>query len=143
MAIALTKQVLKGHEADAFASGGPLSFLLVEGHSGKELDYQFSGLVSALSTIFPEILDIEFVTTLPEWERIWENGGIVQVAFAESFKWRKRNAFFDQTGNLLNNLDDYYVDTTGLLMEVSMTVDSPLQCTATAQKLEEMEPAGT
>ena len=125
MAIALAKQIQKGHETDAFASDGPLSFLLVEGHSGKELDYQFAGLVGALSTIFPEEFNVEFVTTLPEWEQIWENGGIVQVAFSESFKWRKRDAFFEQTGNLLNNLDEYYVDTIGLLMEVSMTIDHP------------------
>ena len=123
MAVALTKQVLKGHETNAFASDGPLSFLLVEGHSGKELDYRFAGLVGALSTIFPEKLGIEFATTLPEWKRIWKDGRVVQTAFAESFKWRRRDAFFKQTNDLLNKLDQYYVDLFGLLMEVSMTAE--------------------
>lgn len=138
MAVALTKQVLKGRETDAFASDGPLSFLLMEGHSGKELDYQFSGLVGALSTIFPEKLGVEFATTLPDWERVWDNGGIVQNAFAESFRWRKRDSFFEQTGNLLNRLDQYYVDTFGLLMEVSMTVEHPYNALSLHEHLKQL-----
>ena len=123
MSIALTKQVAKGHETDAFASDGPLSFLLVGDPAHRQLDHRFAGLVSALSTIFPEELGVEFATTLPDWERIWGYGEIVQIAFAESFKWRKQGAFFEQTGKLLNNLEQYHVDPIGLLLEVSMTKD--------------------
>lgn len=125
MAIALTEQVSSGYDTSAYASDGPLSFIFVKSHFGNSLDYRFAGLVSALSTIFPEKLGVEFATTLPEWERIWKNGDIIQNAFADSFKWRKREAFFEQTGKLLNSLDQYYVDTFGLLMEVSMTIDHP------------------
>ena len=124
MAVALTKKVRQGHEIEAYVNGS-LSFLLVDGHSGKELNYQFAGLMNALSITFPEELGVEFVMTLPEWQRIWKNAEIVQNSFAESFKWRREDAFSKQTSYLLGNLDGNHVDVPGLLLEVSMSVDHP------------------
>ena len=125
MAKALTKQVRKGHETKAFAPKGPLSFLLIEHQHGTDLDYWFTGLVGALSTTFPEELDTEFATVLPKWKQIWMRSGVIQSGFAESLRWRKADAFTDQTLDLLNNLDGHHVDVHGLLLEVSMTVEHP------------------
>ena len=123
MAKALTKKVRKGHEDKAFASEGPLSFLLTKGSSGMELKVEFAGLVGALSTIFPEKLDIEFATALPNREWIWKKQRLVREGFAESFKWRRLDTFSDQTRDLLYSLNVQKV--VGLLLEVSMTMDHP------------------
>ena len=123
MAETLTKKVRKGHEDKAFASEGPLSFLLTKGNSGMELRVEFAGLVGALSTIFPEKLGIEFVTKLPNREWIWKKQKLVREGFAESFKWRMSDTFSDQTRDLLYSLNVQKV--VGLLLEVSMTMEHP------------------
>lgn len=81
-------------------------------------------LIGALSTIYPEKLGTEFALDVPNWERHWEDGTL-QQGFAESFKWRKLEAFTNGARNLLNTLDGYAVDPQGLLLEVSITIDHP------------------
>ncbi|MXZ50555.1 MAG: ATP-binding protein [Rhodobacteraceae bacterium] len=125
MAKVLTKQVKPGHEAEAFSPDGPLSFLLKENHFDELLNYQFAGLVNALSITFPEELGVEFAMTLPDWDQIWENSRIVKEGFSESLKWRKVDAFPEQTQTLFNRLEKENIEIFGLLLEISMTVDHP------------------
>ena len=125
MAIVLTKQVQKGRETEAFAPKGPLSFLLTEYKSGAGFDYRFTGLVGALSTTFPEELDVEFAKTLPDWEQNWENETVARSGFAESIRWRKTDAFSEETLDLLNRFDGSRFNTIALLLEVSMATEHP------------------
>ena len=108
-----------------FAQSGPLSFLFYGDELNQGIRYEFAGLVAALSTIFPERLEAEFAMSLRNWEQHWEEDHLLQPAFAESFKWRRLDAFNDDTLKLLNNLNSVWVETLGLLLEVSMTVDHP------------------
>ena len=124
MADALTEKIKKGCERKAFAAKGPLSFLFESGQFGENMDYQFAGLVSALSTTFPEKLGVEFAKSLPKWEQTWKSKRVIKDGFAESIRWRKSSAFSEQTLDLLNNLDGH-VDVYGLLLEVSMTAEHP------------------
>ncbi len=109
----------------AFEAGAPLNFLFYDGQPDHGFQYQYMGLISALSTIYPEKLGVEFAKTLPNWEQHWDKGKPLQESFAESFKWRSTNAFSDDTRELLNRLDGYNVEPLGLLLEVSMTIDHP------------------
>jgi hypothetical protein len=108
-----------------FQVGGPLNFLFYNGETSHQIRYEYSGLIGALSTIYPEKLGIEFATTLPGWERLWEDGTPLQDGFAESFKWRQLEAFTEDAGDLLNALDGNSVDPQGLLLDVSITIDHP------------------
>lgn len=139
MAIALTKQIKSGRETEAFNSHGPLSFLLVDSQSGKRLNYQFAGLLSALMITFPEKLSVEFAMTLPDWEQFWENSRIVQEGFYESFKWRKVDSFSPQTRDLLNKL---HLDIFGLLLEVSMTKKHPYNANWLHERLKKLDLPG-
>lgn len=107
-----------------FQPGGPLNFLFHNGELSNQMRYEYAGLVGALSTIYPEKLGTEFATAVPDWERHWEDGTL-QQGFAESFKWRKLEAFTNNAKDLLNALDGYSVDPQGLLLEVSITIDHP------------------
>ncbi|MBF2755894.1 MAG: ATP-binding protein [Gammaproteobacteria bacterium AqS3] len=109
----------------AFEKDGPLSFVFYDDELETGIDYQFAGLISALSTIYPEKCKIEFVTTIPNWEEIWEGEPVLQSAFSESCKWRQKNAFSDKTLEIFNQLDDDKVDHLELLFNVSMMIDHP------------------
>lgn len=129
MADALVDKVLaKSSEDDpgsVFAPSGPLCFLFYDNELGRAVRYEFAGLIAALSTIYPERVGAEFVLSLPDWEKHWSQGHPFQPAFAESFKWRRLDAFGEDTRTLLNSLDSGWVETLGLLLEVSMTGDHP------------------
>jgi len=107
-----------------FNAGGPLNFLFYEGDTFRQIRYEYSGLIGALSTIYPEKLGTEFAIEVPDWKRHWEDGTL-QQGFAESFKWRKLEAFTNDARDLLNTLDGYSVDPQGLLLDVSITIDHP------------------
>ena len=124
MADALTEKIKKGCERKAFAAKGPLSFLFKNGQFGGNMDYQFAGLVSALSTTFPEKLGVEFAKALPKWEQTWKSERIIKDGFAESIRSRKSNAFSEQTHDLLNKLDGHSI-ILDLFLDVSMSVSHP------------------
>ncbi|PMJ60315.1 hypothetical protein [Vibrio splendidus] len=121
----------------AFDAGGPLNFLFYDGLPGNGFRYQYAGLVSALSTIYPEKLGVEFAQTLPDWELHWERGQPIQQSFAESFKWRNIDAFSDNTRELLNRLDGHIVEPLGLLLEVSMTIGHPFNALRLHERLKQ------
>ena len=125
MAKTLTEKITKEQAHAAFDKDGPLSFLCYDEDLDQGFQYKYAGLISALSTIYPEKLGLEFVHTLPDWERLWEEAHLLQEGFAESFKWRSPDAFPDSAIDLLNQLDGYHVDTLGVLLEVSMTAEHP------------------
>jgi hypothetical protein len=129
MADALVDKVLaKSSEDDlasVFAPSGLLCFLFYDNDLGAGVRYEFAGLIAALSTIYPERIGAEFVLSLPNWEEHWSQEHPFQPAFAESFKWRRLDAFSDDTRTLLNNLGLGSVEPLGLLLEVSMTGDHP------------------
>lgn len=108
-----------------FMHFGPLNFIFYNGDPKANIRYKYAGLVGALSTIYPEKIGREFAMSLPNWEQRWEQGNPVQDGFGESFKWRRLDAFTDDTRELLNRLDEYFVDPLGLLLEVSMTIGHP------------------
>ena len=111
--------------AREFQKSGPLNFILRGGDPHGELRYEHAGLIGALSTIYPEKLGIELAKALPDWEKHWARGRPVQDGFGESFKWRRLDAFTEETRELLNRLNEYLVDPRGLLLEVSMTEEHP------------------
>ena len=129
MADALVDKVLASSSEDdlgsVFTPSGPLCFLFYDNDSVRGVRYEFAGLIAALSTIYPERIGVEFVLSLPDWERHWSLNYPFQPAFAESFKWRQLDAFSDETRTLLNSLDSGSVEPIGLLLEVSMTGDHP------------------
>ena len=61
-----------------FNAGGPLNFLFYEGDTSRQIRYEYSGLIGALSTIYPEKLGTEFAIEVPDWERHWEDGTLQQ-----------------------------------------------------------------
>ncbi|MDO6775126.1 ATP-binding protein [Shewanella sp. 3_MG-2023] len=125
MATALVEKLTKEQASKAFNEDGPLNFLFYSGNLEHAVKYKYAGLVSALSTVYPEKLKLEFAKTLPNWEQHWQEEQLLQVGFGESFKWRNPDAFTDSTRELLNRLDDHYVEPLGLLLEVSMTIEHP------------------
>ena len=120
--IAKDTKSLAGNE---FVNSGPLSFLFFDNDPNQGIRYEFSGLIAALSTIYPERVGAEFVLSLPDWEKHWSQDHPLQPAFAESFKWRRLDAFSDDTRKLLNSLNSDSVEPLGLFLEVSMTGDHP------------------
>ncbi|SMD00885.1 hypothetical protein [Primorskyibacter flagellatus] len=110
---------------EEFLHSGPLNFIFYDGDPEGNIRYDYAGLVGALSTIYPEKIGCEFAMSLPNWEQKWEQGNSVQDGFGESFKWRRLDAFTKDTRELLNRLDEYFVDPIGLLLEVSMTIGHP------------------
>ncbi|MEL4339396.1 hypothetical protein AAEH92_01590 [Shewanella xiamenensis] len=125
MATYLLSKVSRDQINTAFDAGFPLNFLFYDGQPDYGFHYKYTGLISALSTIYPEKLGVEFAKTLPNWEQHWERDQTLQESFAESFKWRSTDAFSDDTRELMNRLDGYNVEPLGLLLEVSMTIDHP------------------
>lgn len=108
-----------------FQAGGPLNFLFYDGDISRQIRYEYTGLVGALSTIYPEKLGTEFAIEVPDWERHWEDGMPLQEGFGESFKWRKLEAFTNDAKDLLDTLNGYSLNPLGLLLEVSITIDHP------------------
>lgn len=122
-----------------FQQSGPLNFIFYDCNPEKGIRFEWAGLVGALSTIYPEKLGVEFAKVLPDWKKHWEQGSPLQKGFEESFKWRRLDAFNDDTVELLNRLDDYYVDNQGLLLEVSMTVGHPFNGERLHEHLKQFE----
>ena len=116
---------------DEFSKSGPLSFLFYDDDPTEYIRPEFSGLIEALSTIYPERLKIEFTKSLPEWKRHWAKEYQLQTAFAKSFSDRQTqtNAFSDDTRELLHKLNPGWVHPLSLLLENSMTVDHPYNAT--------------
>jgi hypothetical protein len=125
MATSLVSKVALAQTSLAFNKDYPLNFLFYNGQLDDGLNYKYAGLVSALSTIYPEKLNVEFAKTLPDWERHWNNCELLQKGFGESFKWRSTSFFSDSTHDLFSKLTEYYVDYQGLTLEVSMTIEHP------------------
>jgi len=125
--------------ASEFQRSGPLNFLFYSGDSDNELRYEYSGLVAALSTIYPERLGLEFAPALPDWKERWEHNQPVQLGFADSFKWRNTETFTECTRDLFNRLQEHPVDKLGLLLEVSMTVEHPWNAERLHRHLEPLE----
>lgn len=125
MATSLASKLAVDQTSLAFNTNCPLNFLFHNGKPDDGLDYKYAGLVSSLSTIYPEKFEVEFAKTLPDWELHWNKCSLLQESFSESFKWRNTNFFSGATQELLNKLNAYHVDTEGLLLEVSMTAKHP------------------
>lgn len=139
MATYLVSKVEKKSASVAFDRGGPLNFLFYSGQQDHGFRHDYAGLLGALSTIYPEKLGLEFAKTLPDWEQHWEEGQLLQEAFGESFKWRSVDAFSDATRELLNCLNDHYIEPLGLLLEVSMSVDHPYNAFYLHSRLKQCE----
>lgn len=137
MATYLLSKVSGDQMNTAFDAGFPLNFLFYDGQPDYGFHYQYTGLVSALSTIYPEKLGVEFAKTLPNWELHWERDQTLQESFAESFKWRSTDAFSDDTRELLNRLDGHNVEPLGLLLEVSMTIGHPFNALRLHERLKQ------
>ncbi|EHD2239922.1 hypothetical protein ACSWFU_002541 [Vibrio vulnificus] len=139
MATHLVSKVSVDQINAAFDASAPLNFLFYDGQPKKGFRYQYAGLISALSTIYPEKFGVEFTHTLPDWERHWKRGQPLQESFAESFKWRSTDAFSDDTRELLNRLDGYNVEPLGLLLEVSMTIGHPFNALRLHERLKQWQ----
>ncbi|MEM5527340.1 hypothetical protein WN093_00795 [Gammaproteobacteria bacterium AS21] len=125
MATALVEKIAFDQVNMVFDENGPLNFLFYDGNLSHSIRYEYAGLVSALSIVYPEKLKLEFAKTLPNWKQHWQEDQILQEGFRESFKWRNLSSFSESTRELLNLLEEHYVEPLGLLLEVSMTVGYP------------------
>lgn len=125
MAASLVSKVKIEDISSAFDDDGPLNFLFPDGKLIQGFPSKNAGIISALSTIYPEKLGVEFTKTLPDWENQWKKHQVLQISFAESFKWRSTKAFSNDTKELLNLLDAHFERPLGVLLEVSMTIDHP------------------
>jgi len=105
----------------ALKNGGTLGFIHAEGN----INWEWQGLVEALSIQLPERFGIELVDALPEgapkWWRIWQ----IPDAFTESIRWRDKKAFNKRTLELFNLLPRANLDRLSILIELSASVDHP------------------
>lgn len=85
---------------------------------------QWSGLISALSIIIPEKFGNELIDCLPDSKKGWWNYSTAE-AFAESVRWRKKDAFTDRTRELLPHLHSTGIDDLSLVLEMSVCEDHP------------------
>jgi hypothetical protein len=139
MAKSLVSKVAPNQTSAAFGDGGPLNFLFYDGIPDNGFRYEYVGLLSSLSTLYPEEFELEFAKTLPNWEQHWKQDQFLQESFGESFKWRCTGAFSEATRELLNRLDDHYVEPLGLLLGVSMTVDHPYNALRLHSRLKQLQ----
>ena len=84
----------------AFESGGCAEFIINE-QSGT---WYWSGLITALSILFPEKFGKELIDCLPSGIDRWWDYSFAQ-GFAESVRWRDNNSFMDRTREFLPALD--------------------------------------
>ena len=105
----------------ALAPNGVLAFI----HNNSEVEWEWRGLLEALSIQVPERHGIELVDALPEGADRWWQVWYIRDAFAESVRWREKIAFNDRTLELLNSLSGTAVDQLELLLELSVSVDHP------------------
>ena len=115
--------------SNGFVKSGPLRFLFYDDNIDGYLRYEFAGLIEALSTIYPERLDVEFAKSLPKWEKHWVKSDLLRTTFAESFKWRQLDAFNKESRELLSKLDQNGIQLLKLLLEVSITIGHPYNAT--------------
>ncbi|QSE44609.1 hypothetical protein JW980_09785 [Acinetobacter johnsonii] len=85
------------------------------------INWNWRGLFSALAFILPEKHKIELVDILPaslnsNWWEEWE----IQEYFVESIQWRSRDAFFDRSRELLNELT--YYDPIDVVIKISTSI---------------------
>ncbi|WP_168012076.1 ATP-binding protein [Halomonas salinarum] len=129
MAQAIVNQLNKDRLCAAFDPGGELLFLFFDGDVSKGFSYSHAGLLGAISTLYPEHFSVEFADTLPEGIDLFSDNHILQESYETSCKWRRLGAFTDRSLELLNELDENWVDKLALLVEVSMTIDHPWNAT--------------
>lgn len=101
----------------AFEKGGVAAFCI-------EKMGRWSGLISALSIIIPEKFGKELIDCLPERKQGWWNYSTAK-AFAESVRWRDKNAFTDRTRKFLSYLPSMGIDELSLVLEMSICEDHP------------------
>jgi hypothetical protein len=106
----------------ALAVGGDLAFV----HDQRSINWEWQGLVEALSTQLPERFGLELMDALPggaaRWWNVWE----LWDAFVESIRWRDRRAFTDRTLVLFNSFRQTGQEQPlSLLIEFSASVDHP------------------
>lgn len=85
---------------------------------------QWSGLISALSIIIPEKYGKELIECLPDREHGWWNYSTAK-AFAESVRWRKKDAFTNRTRKFLSYLPSIGIDELSLVLEMGICEDHP------------------
>lgn len=100
-----------------FKKGGVAAFCI-------ENISQWSGLISALSIIIPEKYGKELIDCIPnKTEKRWSYS--IASAFAESIRWRNKDAFTDRTRKLLSYLSNNGIDELSLVLEMSVCEDHP------------------
>lgn len=103
----------------AFGEGGSLAFVL----TGEQIDWHWSGLFEALTTLVPEKFALELIDVLPgTFDQWWWQ---FAPHFIESAKWRAHSAFTDRSLELLNRLTGSYHDLIALLIELSVSNGHP------------------
>jgi hypothetical protein len=104
----------------ALTTGGFLSFI----HDGKQVCWEWRGLVEALSAQLPDRFQIELVDALPGKFDIWWPFQDIQNAFIESVRLRSTSAFTQRTVELFNGLVSEW-DRLFLLFDLSASIDHP------------------
>ena len=108
-----------GDAKEALADGGALAFI-----EETTFQWEWRGLIEALSIQMPERCGQEFVDALPGGASRWWSVYSAQEAFLESVRWRSADAFTDRTRELFNRLEDRS-QAVSRLVELSASIDHP------------------
>lgn len=81
-------------------ASGVLSFVI----DGTQVDWEWSGLIEALSIQIPKKFGVELIDVMPGGSQKWMRSHILRQSFAESIRWRDVDAFADRTLEIFNSL---------------------------------------
>ncbi|WP_177336595.1 ATP-binding protein [Pseudomonas sp. Root562] len=132
MADALLKEV---QDPSAALENGSLSFI----HDGDQLDWEWTGLVEALSIQLPERFNRELLDLLPGDINTWANDYEVRESFIESLKWRNSSAFTERTFEIYEALQNYFNNYFDIIIQLSTIPDHPFNAQFTHKKLLSMK----
>lgn len=87
-------------DISAELASGLLSFVI----DGTQVDWEWSGLIEALSIQIPKKFGVELIDVMPGGSHKWMLSHILRQSFAESIRWRDVDAFTDRTLAIFNSL---------------------------------------
>ena len=105
----------------ALATGGTLSFI----HDGDHLQWEWQGLIEALSIQVPERFGEELVDVLPGGFDHWWQTWSMPDAFIESIRWRSKTSFTGRTLDLFNQHNGWRTNQLSVLIELTASPDHP------------------
>lgn len=128
MADALLKSIQEPSQA---LKNGALSFI----HDGEQFDWEWTGLVEALSIQLPERFNKELLDVLPGNINNWADDYDARESFIESLKWRSSSAFTERTFEIYEALQKHFNKYFDIIIQLSATPDHPFNALFIHKKL--------